>query len=154
MFRPGLLLVVFCLAMLAHREARAGTPDGAPIGRWLTTDRSAVIQIGFCKVGICGAIVGIRQNHPGDPMPDDWRGRPECGITMIEASPVTTSGGKTVWKGYVLDPRNGALHRAVLTLDGANRLVLRGYVLIPLLGRSQAWTAYTGPTLPGCHLPG
>ncbi len=149
--------------MLTHRNAGAGTSSGggtsggygaAPVGRWLTADRSAVIQTSFCQVGICGAIVGIRQSHPGDPMPDDWQGRPECGITMIEVSPVTTASGGTVWKGYVLDPRNGARHRALLTLDGANRLVLRGYMLIPLLGRSQVWTAYTGSVSPGCHMSG
>ena len=58
---------------------------------------------------------------------------------------MTSSTANTVWKGYVLDPRNGAFHPALLALDAFRRLILRGYVFVPLFGRSTVWTTYTGP---------
>ncbi len=146
-----------CLGLIAtNGNAEANITSPAPTGLWLTADHSAVIQIAPCKTGLCGEIVGIHLKHPGDPMPDDWQGQPQCGMTIIQTSPVKTQAGNTVWKGYVLDPRNGVFHPALLALDAFRRLVLRGYLLIPILGRSQVWTAYTGPapTLPGCHIPG
>ena len=153
--RLWLLLVACAAATLAHGQAvRADVASPPPTGRWLTADHSAVIQIAPCQAGLCGEIVGIHLKHPGDPMPEDWRGDPQCGMTIIQTAPATTPSGQTIWKGYVLDPRNGVFHPALLAVDAFKRLVLRGYMFIPLLGRSQVWTAYQGPTLPGCHLPG
>lgn len=135
-------------------NAKADLSGSVPTGLWLTADHSAVIQISPCKTGLCGEIVGIHLKHPGDPMPQDWQGQPQCGLTIIETSRATDATGNTIWKGYVLDPRNGVFHPALLALDAFRRLVLRGYLLMPFLGRSQTWTAYTGPTLPNCHIPG
>ncbi len=120
----------------------------------MTADHSAVIQIAPCNSGLCGEIVGIHLKHRGDPMPQDWQGQPQCGMTIIQTSPVTDATGNTVWKGYVLDPRNGAFHPALLALDEFRRLVLRGYMFMPIFGRSTVWTAYRGSTLPNCHIPG
>lgn len=150
--RLCLLLAAFCLGAVG--AAKAEVPASAPVGKWLTADHSAIIRIEPCKAGLCGRIVGIHLKHAGDPMPLDWRGRPQCGLTMIEARPETSDSGKTIWKGFVLDPRNGHVHPALLTPNPPGQLILRGYMLIPLLGRSQVWTAYDGPTLPDCHLPG
>lgn len=155
MFRLAISVVVLVgLLAVSTGGASADVAGSAPTGDWLTADRSAVIQITPCKTGLCGDIVGIHLKHPGDPMPQDWQGQPQCGLTIIETSPVTDATGLTEWKGYVLDPRNGVFHPAMLALDAFRRLVLRGYLLLPILGRSQVWTAYTGPTLPNCHLPG
>lgn len=153
--RLALSLVGLFSALLALTgNAGANISSSAPTGLWLTADHSAVIQIAPCKAGLCGEIVGIHLKHPGDAMPEDWQGQPQCGLRIIQTSPVTNAAGKTIWKGYVLDPRNGAFHPALLALDAFRRLVLRGYMLLPIFGRSQVWTAYTGPTLPGCHIPG
>ncbi len=155
MARLFLSLATICLGLIAFSgSANAKLTGSMPTGLWLTADRSAVIQIAPCKAGLCGAIVGIHLKHPGDPMPQDWQGQPQCGLTIIQTAPVTDATGNTIWKGYVLDPRNGAFHPAMLVLDAFRRLVLRGYVLLPLIGRTQTWTTYTGTTLPNCHLPG
>jgi len=155
LLRLCLSLVLLCLALMpATGNANADITGPAPTGLWLTADHSAVIQIAPCKAGLCGAIVGIHLKHPGDPMPEDWLGQPQCGLTIIETARVPTGTGATEWKGFVLDPRNGVFHPALLAVDALRRLVLRGYLLLPVLGRSQVWTAYTGPTLPNCHIPG
>jgi uncharacterized protein (DUF2147 family) len=134
--------------------ATAFASSTPPTGRWITADHSAVIQISPCGQGLCGQIVGIALAHPGDPMPQDWMGQPQCGLTIIQTAPVTDASGVTTWNGVVLDPRNGDRHPAQLALDALKRLVLRGYAFLPIFGRSTTWTQYSGRTLPNCRLPG
>ena len=42
--------------------------------------------------------------------------------------------------GDILDPENGMVYRCKLRLiESGSKLVVRGYFVIPLLGRSQIW---------------
>ena len=46
--------------------------------------------------------------------------------------------------GEILDPENGKTYRATMKLiDGGQRLVVRGYIGLPLFGRSQTWLRRT-----------
>jgi len=48
------------------------------------------------------------------------------------------------WSGEILDPENGKMYRATMRLDAGGRtLVLRGYIGLPLFGRSQTWVRRT-----------
>lgn len=48
------------------------------------------------------------------------------------------------WSGEILDPENGKTYRATMKLaDGGKTLVLRGYVGLPIFGRSQTWIRRT-----------
>jgi uncharacterized protein (DUF2147 family) len=52
--------------------------------------------------------------------------------------------------GEILDPENGKTYRARMKLtDGGQKLVLRGYIGLPLLGRSQTWARRTVRPFPG-----
>ena len=45
------------------------------------------------------------------------------------------------WKGgTIYDPNSGKTYRCVVTLVDANTLEVRGYVGVPLLGRTETWT--------------
>jgi uncharacterized protein (DUF2147 family) len=45
------------------------------------------------------------------------------------------------WTGTILDPDEGKTYRCVLQLaDGGRTLKVRGYVGLPLFGRTQTWT--------------
>lgn len=42
--------------------------------------------------------------------------------------------------GEIIDPDNGKVYRSKLSLtDGGKKLKVRGYIGVPLLGRSQVW---------------
>ena len=41
--------------------------------------------------------------------------------------------------GSITDPKNGRTYRAKMSLDGPNRLRVRGFVGFSLLGRTQVW---------------
>ena len=42
--------------------------------------------------------------------------------------------------GEILDPNNGKVYKSKLEVaDGGKKLKVRGYIGVPLLGRSQTW---------------
>jgi uncharacterized protein (DUF2147 family) len=150
LLRVWLLAALFCgSAAFAHAAATS-----APTGRWITSNHAAVIQIAPCGKTLCGQIVGIILAHAGDPMPNDWKGRPQCGMTILQTSPVTDNDtGDIRWVGTVLDPRSGAVYQATIALDESRRLRLHGYVGLPIFGMTQVWIPFSGRTLAGCKLP-
>jgi uncharacterized protein (DUF2147 family) len=135
--RLGVLAVAFsCLAATSGRVTVL-----PPIaGDWLTEGADGVIQIGPCPQGLCGRIVGIARG-PTEPMPVDVHGRPQCGLTILTINPEPEGG---VWHGQVTDPRNGKVYNAELRINPRGRLLMRGYIGIPLLGQTQVWQRFIG----------
>ena len=134
----------FLLLAATSAEAQPG-----PIGLWLTKGRDAVIAIAPCGGGLCGRMVGVFLDHPSDRMPMDYRGVSQCGLPLItEARQVEPN----LWKGHIVDPRNGIVYGAELHLDRSGDLALRGFLGIPLLGQTQTWTRYTGRVPADCRI--
>jgi uncharacterized protein (DUF2147 family) len=140
----GLAVALTCLGL----GTRAQEPP-SPIGLWLTENQGGVIQIDRCDNALCGKIAGIVFDHPSDAMPLDYRGQPQCGLTIVDHA---ASDGEGVWRGRITDPRNGTVYGAQLRLAGQDRLLLRGYLGVPLIGQTQIWTRYPGPLRAGCRL--
>ena len=56
--------------------------------------------------------------------------------------------GEGKWSGgTIYDPDSGHTYSCHLELLEANKLKLRGYFGVSLLGRTQIWTRYTGTSL-------
>jgi uncharacterized protein (DUF2147 family) len=146
-----LSIVIICLAALSGGTAHANASP-TPTGRWITANGKAVVQIYPCGNDICGAIVGLETDHPSDPMPTDWQGKPQCGLVIINTKPGTNDAGQPVWNGQVLDPRNGAVYQAQLKLEPDRHLLLHGYIGIPVFGQTQTWTPYSGRTMSDCRM--
>ena len=47
--------------------------------------------------------------------------------------------GKVWDDGEILDPKNGKVYTCKIELDGKDKLKVRGYVGVSLLGRTQTW---------------
>jgi uncharacterized protein (DUF2147 family) len=124
-------------------------PD--PTGRWMTANHNAVVEISPCGQDICGRIVGMALN-PGDPIPKDWRGKSQCGMTIFRTAPDTPGGSS--WTGTILDPRDGDTYHAKITGGKGGQIKLRGYLGLSIFGQTQTWTAYTGKITQDCRLPG
>ncbi len=144
----GMMAVVFAFLVIAP-PGRAARP-ATPVGRWLTQDKEAVIAIEPCAAGLCGRIVGVTLDHPDDPFPTDSEGRSQCGLTIIRGAAVPD--GDLNWSVRITDPRNGKIYQARLRLDEEHRLRVRGYIGIPLLGRTEVWTPFAGDLGRDCRM--
>jgi len=47
---------------------------------------------------------------------------------------------KKSYRGTVYDPTKGSNYKCTITLKGNDTLDLRGYIAIPLLGRTEKWS--------------
>ena len=137
----------FVAILVSAASARADGPTRL-LGNWLTPDGDGVIAIERCGDALCGRIVGITL-APGEKMPTDIHGTPQCGLTIIRKERPADDGA---WLGEVTDPRTGDTYNARLWLDRDGNLQMRGYLGVPLLGETQTWRPYTGKLTSSCDL--
>jgi uncharacterized protein (DUF2147 family) len=139
--------LMLAVLLFANTPARAGD---TPTGLWLTQNRDGVIKISACDGGLCAEIAGVFLDHPTDSTPVDYRGVSQCHLRLItDAKPIRPN----LWKGHILDPRNGSIFGVELHLDPHRNLALRGFLGVPLYGETQTWTRYTGQVPDDCRLP-
>ena len=142
--RAGLLSAAGLLVLASTTHAQSA------VGFWLTTDGQAVVHIEDCGAsGLCGYLVGLRPRCEGDvgrdiKNPDETkRDVPLCGLMILGSlKPSSDTPGK--WEdGWAYDPDSGNTYSGQMQLEGPDTLKLRGYVGIPLLGRSETWARET-----------
>ena len=118
-------------------------------GLWLTQDHDGVMAVSPCDSALCVTIAGLIMDHPADPPPVDYRGVPQCHLPLVtDARQIRPN----LWKGHITNPRNGGVYGVELQLDPQGNLALRGFLGIPLLGRTQTWTRFTGKVPSDCRL--
>lgn len=129
----------------ANVFAQANT---TPVGVWQTIDDNthqpkALVQISQNDDGTLSGKV-IKGLNPADnpgkrctACTDDRKDQPILGMTIIKS--MKQDGEK--WDGgNILDPENGKVYKCNMRLeDGGEKLVVRGYIGVSLLGRSQTW---------------
>lgn len=89
-----------------------------------------------------GRVIEILHSDRGpnplcDDCPGERKGKPIKGMVIIwemDALSETKAGG-----GRILDPKNGKVYKAKLTLRDDGKLEVRGYIGFSLLGRTQVW---------------
>ena len=128
--------------------ASAGASDNLQ-GLWLTEDGDGVIDVAPCGSGYCGRIVGMSDLvRPNGHVPSDPQGYPQCGLTILRAQAQTDTG---VWSGRIENPDDGSVWNCELWVENGE-LHLRGYVLVPLLGKTQIWKRYAGTVGEDCRM--
>jgi uncharacterized protein (DUF2147 family) len=147
------VLLAGAAATFAQNSAGA-TASGAtsPVGLWQTIDDKtekpkALVEITEESNGtLSGKVVkGLNPNENPDrrctECTDDRRGQKILGMTIIRDMKREGDG----WAGgNILDPENGKVYKCKMHLeDGGRKLVVRGFIGISLLGRSQTWNRQT-----------
>lgn len=139
-----LALGALCATLAASAFAQAATP----VGTWQTIDDKtgkpkAIIQINEDGGGQLSGKVLRGVNELSGPEPrctactDDRKDQPIKGMTIVTGM---RQDGDTWDGGQILDPENGKLYKCKMRLeDGGQKLVVRGYIGVSLLGRSQTW---------------
>ena len=144
MAHPIRILAPFLAALALAQPAAADTLEG----RWLTFDsdtgaRRAVVEIRRQGPAFKGTIVELYLQKGEDPNPKCKDCSGEAKDKLIRGLEILTleyGSAATEFKGKILDPEEGKVYRCTAVIEpGGKRLVLRGYVLIPLFGRIETW---------------
>jgi uncharacterized protein (DUF2147 family) len=135
-----LAAALFVLPSLSYAQSSA-------VGLWLTQSGNAAVEVADCGHGVlCGKIAWLRDplDEVGKPKTDrnnpaaDLKSQKLCGLLMVgnfEAS------GPNRWgNGFIYNPEDGKTYASEMELKSADVLAVRGYVGIPLFGKSQTWT--------------
>jgi uncharacterized protein (DUF2147 family) len=137
-------LAISFVSSAAHAQPSRSGAD-AVLGTWTTAEGKSKVEVYSCEGGYCAKIIWIRDSlKNGRPVADDknpdetLRNRPVLGLEIMKGFEYD---GDAVWKrGKIYDPESGNLYSAKMTLVNDSTLELRGYVLVPLFGRTETWT--------------
>jgi uncharacterized protein (DUF2147 family) len=152
------MLIVASLMAYAG-PLRAAEPSAA--GMWAQIDENGRVGgwfLIFEHDGVYEGAIAKMFLKPGeDPNPicthctGDQKNAPSLGLVIIKGM---QRKGLVYENGTILDPRNGLVFQAKMTLspDG-QQLTLRGYLGIALFGRSQAWKRLPDDALPPDEMP-
>ena len=145
------LLTCFAIILLSVTSAFGADLDGI-LGIWKTEMDESKVEVFKCGEKICGKIIWLktpnytdsRDGVVGTPLNDfknpdpALRSRPILGLRILEG--FTAERGNTWGSGTCYDPKSGNSYRGKIHLAAPDRLELRGYIGIPLFGRTSVWT--------------
>ena len=126
----------------------AWAQDASPVGLWKTIDDSsgkptALIRITENQGVLTGKIEKLFRTPDEDQNPkcvactDARKDQPIVGMTIVSG---LKKDGDEYKGGEILDPKNGKVYKSKLTVrEGGKKVEVRGYVGMPMFGRSQVW---------------
>ena len=132
--------------LLACGACAATASDATALGLWTTIDdRSGKVRSEVRIYERDGALHGRIEKIilPGKhnrcvACTDERRDQPALGLVIIRNM---KRDGDAWTSGDVLDPENGKVYAATLRLEDEGRVLkLRGFVGVPMFGRTQTWT--------------
>ncbi|MBC7419166.1 MAG: DUF2147 domain-containing protein [Bdellovibrio sp.] len=131
------LALLFCSPIVVAEEF-------LPIGTWIVASDDAKVEIYAVAEKLEGKIVWLKTptNDQGKTSKDDknpdeaLKTREIMGMIFLK----DFKKDKDEWSGgTIYDAKSGKTYKANIKLDGKDKLKLRGYVGIPLFGRTEEW---------------
>lgn len=144
--KQAALLAATLAAVVAGSPAWAD--DTSPVGLWKNIDDvsgkpKALIRITESNGELQGRIEKLfrapdqDQNPKCDKCQDARKDQPIIGMVFMSG---LKKDGDEYAGGEILDPDNGKVYKSKMHLtDAGKKLSVRGYIGIPMLGRSQVW---------------
>jgi len=130
--------LIIALSALGIKSGSAGDPD-AVVGNWMVPAKDGTVQIYKCGSQYCGKLSWLKS--PGDKdtnNPDPAkRNDPLLGKVILHS--FRYDGDEWV-NGKIYDPNDGKTYSCLMWLDGRDRLYVKGYIGISLIGRKELWT--------------
>ncbi len=122
----------------------------SPAGLWKTIDDHTKKEKSLVRiVEANGVYTGkvekiIDPDAPKDAVckecSDERKDKPVLGLTIVRNMKQSADDKAVFEGGDVLDPDNGKVYKAKLkVVDNGSKLDVRGYIGVPLLGRTQTW---------------
>ena len=132
-----IILVLFSMNLSAQSRG--------VIGKWNTIDEvtgkaMSVVEIFEYNNKIYGKVIDIlnpkNRNNTCKDCPGEDQNKPILGLTIIKG---LSKDGTEYNDGKILDPKSGKLYKCYIELESTNKLKVRGYLGISLIGRTQYW---------------
>lgn len=115
------------------------------LGVWRTESGNLDVEIAPCGgTMLCGTVVKVLANRsmaePGQQSADT---KPVIGLKIMYDF---TRAGPDELQGKIYNRENGKTYDCLLSLQSPNELIVRSYVGLPLIGKTQIWrrTAASG----------
>lgn len=141
------LIALFFAVACSVTATRAAEPS--PVGRWVTFNHrtnapNGIIEIKLDHGSLQGTVVQML-NRPAalapaicHSCPGTLKNAPVVGLTILWG--LKKSGDANWDGGSILDPNSGNIYSAKVELqDSGQKLLVRGYLGIALLGRTEVW---------------
>jgi len=144
--RHAALALTFALATTA-----ALAQATSPAGLWKTVDDATKKEKSLVRISESGGVFSGKVEKIVDPdapkdavckdCTDDRKDKPVLGMTIIKNMKQSADDKAVYEGGEILDPNNGKVYKSKLKLvDGGTKLDVRGYIGVPMLGRTQTWS--------------
>ncbi len=126
-------------ALLATALFSASAAQDPPDGTWVTESGNLDVQLAPCGPALCGTVVKVLANRsmsgPGaEAVPVN--AQPALGMTLLSGFQPS---GEAEWKGQIYNRENGKTYSAMMTQPAPDQLLIRGYVGLPMFGKTQVW---------------
>jgi uncharacterized protein (DUF2147 family) len=136
-------LLVICGVPLLMTAAESDSP----VGNWKTFDdktgrAKSIVQIAEENGELTGKVLEVLESPSGPhplcrPCEGERKDKPVEGMMILWGA---KKNGASWEDGEILDPENGRIYHVILTLLGrGQKLAVRGYIGIPVIGRRQIW---------------
>ena len=134
-------------ALLIHAAAFA---QATPVGLWKTIDDETKKEKSLIRVTETGGVLTGKLEKFLDPATkadvvcdkcnDERKDKAVLGMTLVR-NVKKNADDAALWDGGdILDPNNGKVYKARLKpVDGGQKLEVRGYIGVPMIGRTQTW---------------
>jgi uncharacterized protein (DUF2147 family) len=130
--------------------AASGTAlaQATPSGLWKTIDDETKTEKSLVRITDTGGvltgkvekILTDKTDAKCEECTDERKGQPVQGMTILRGIKPDANDKGTWVGGDILDPNNGKIYKVLLKLvDGGKKLDVRGYIGMPMLGRTQTW---------------
>jgi uncharacterized protein (DUF2147 family) len=138
------ILLIFMLAIFSLPTFSQN--NDLILGKWQNPSGEGRIEITKKGEKYYGKLYWLKEpnNETGQPKkdvknPDETkRTRLVQGLQILEG--FTLSGKGTYENGTIYDPKSGKTYSCKMTVKGNDKLDIRGFVGISLLGRTETWT--------------
>ena len=126
----------------------AAAAQSTPAGLWKTIDDKTKAEKSLVRITDSGGVFTGKVEKILSDKPDakclectdERKGQPVQGMTILRDIKPDANDKGTRDGGDILDPNDGKIYKVLSKLaDGGKKLDVRGYIGMPMLGRTQTW---------------
>lgn len=123
--------------------------QSSPVGLWKTIDDKTKTEKSLVRISESGGVFSgkiekifdaAKQDAKCDKCADERKDQPLVGLSILRGVKKHGSDADLWDGGDILDPNDGKVYKVRLKpVEGGKQLEVRGYIGMPMLGRTQTW---------------